>query len=350
MAMAMGQEASASPQPPAITIPPVPSQVYLHHTTLAPRPKLILVGDSITEQGSSDARGWAASLSVRYSRRMDVVNRGMNGYTSRWGAAALPLILEEMLGPAAAVAANGAGDECTEEESRPAKKGRSADDGESNNEQTKTTNEEQNQNQSQKYPQHTFLIAYGANDSCLRNGSCSRHHVPLDEYSSNLKRMVRTIRTWNAEKSVAVALLTPPPCDTDRMKGSRDNEGVTESYAEACIAAASQAGVPVVDLWRGMQRPLKGNDDGNPSLFEGEWRWRTEYLSDGLHLTPMGNHRLYELVVEVLDRSADVGGDGGPGLGLSVPTLPRSYPDHSLVDKTEPERTFGTEKFKVGQK
>lgn len=51
-------------QPPAITIPPVPSQTYLQHTTLQPRPKLILIGDSITEQCSSHAQGWVASLSI----------------------------------------------------------------------------------------------------------------------------------------------------------------------------------------------------------------------------------------------------------------------------------------------
>jgi len=58
-----------------------------------------------------------------------------------------------------------------------------------------------------------------------------------------------------------------------------------------------------------------------------------------LHLTPMGNYRLYELVIEVIDRSM-VDGDGNLGMGLAVRNLPRSYPDHSMIDATEPETSF----------
>ena len=47
-----------------------------------------------------------ASLAIRYNRRMDVINRGANGYTSKWGRLALPLILEEILGPKESLACN----------------------------------------------------------------------------------------------------------------------------------------------------------------------------------------------------------------------------------------------------
>lgn len=86
--------------PPAITIPYVPADTFLHHTTIKPRLKLILIGDSITEQGSSSIQhGWANSSTIHYNRRMDVINRGLGGYNSHWGLAVLPLILEELLGP-----------------------------------------------------------------------------------------------------------------------------------------------------------------------------------------------------------------------------------------------------------
>eukprot|EP00579_Thalassiosira_antarctica_P026017 CAMPEP_0202014562 /NCGR_PEP_ID=MMETSP0905-20130828/29505_1 /ASSEMBLY_ACC=CAM_ASM_000554 /TAXON_ID=420261 /ORGANISM="Thalassiosira antarctica, Strain CCMP982" /LENGTH=339 /DNA_ID=CAMNT_0048574491 /DNA_START=129 /DNA_END=1144 /DNA_ORIENTATION=- len=339
----MGAEASSTappaPQPPAITIPPVPSQTYLHHTTLSPRPKVILIGDSITELGSSHAQGWVTSLAIRYNRRMDVVNRGMNGYNSRWGMAALPLILEEMLGPAAYSANDAVADESIEKESRPhqEQQTKNSDSNEEclNDEQTSSTIE----NQEPKHPQYTFLIGYGANDSCLPDGANSRHHVPLDEYSSNLKRMIQMIQTWNTEKNVAVAISTPPPCDTERQNKRRDNENVTKLYAEACIKVASEMGVPVVDLWRGMQLPIaKNNEEEYSSSFESKQQWKIDYLSDGLHLTPMGNYRLYELVVEVLDQSADAE-DESFGLELSVSKLPRSYPDHSLVDAKDPGKT-----------
>jgi len=137
-------------QPPAISIPPVPSKTYLHHTTLHPRPKLILIGDSITELGSSHAEGWATSLSIRYNRRMDVVNRGMNGYNSRWGMAALPLILEEILGPSSSSfdGIDDAGDECAWEETMHQKKKRQRTD--CPNDERATTSEKQAQQQQQQ--------------------------------------------------------------------------------------------------------------------------------------------------------------------------------------------------------
>jgi len=277
----LGQEHE---HPPAITIPPVPAQTYIHHTTLSPRPKIILIGDSITELGSSDPQGWVASLAIRYNRRADVANRGMNGYNSRWGLAALPLILEEMMGPqsaAAAAAFSLLGDCCD---------GGASDtqiitNTDSNGEQCLQDNQaaaSEKQKQQHSHPQYTFIIGYGANDSCLPESGYSRHHVPLEEYSSNLKSMIQIIQTWSAEKTVAVALLTPPPANTEVLKGSRDNENVTKLYAEACIHLASEMGVPVVDVWTGMQLPIsKGRDEGKTSSFESNQQWKTDYLSDG---------------------------------------------------------------------
>lgn len=327
----MGQNKSSTvpppePQlPPAISIPPVPSQTYLHHTALSPRPKLILIGDSITELGSSHAQGWGTSLAIRYNRRMDVLNRGMNGYNSRWGLAALPLILDEILGPPYPEA----GGECLEEEAQPA-----------------SSAERQ---ELMRHPQFAFLIGYGANDSCIPDGFHSRHHVPLDEYKSNLKAMINLIQTWNTHdtggnNTIAVALMTPPPCNTDVQKQSRNNENVTRLYAEACIQVAGKLRIPVVDLWSGMQRPISNrtpnsNETMHSSFEKISQQWKIDYLSDGLHLTPMGNYRLYELVVEVLDRSMD-GEVGSLGMGLAPTKLPRSFPDHSTIDDLDPMKSF----------
>ena len=318
MAMAMDQH-----QPPAITIPPVPSQTYLHHTTLQPRPKLILIGDSITEQGSSHAHGWVTSLSIRYNRRLDVINRGMNGYNSKWGLAALPLILEEILGPAVSIIDGD--DECIAKDTE--------DDEQKQKECTRDAQQQTSATlKEQVHPQYTFIIGYGANDSALFNGAHSRHHIPIQECTSNLKQMTKTVQTWNT-KNVAVALLTPPPCDTTIQSKSRDNEHVTRLYAEACKQVATEMNVPVIDLWNGMQLPIvkdSKEDDVDIALFKNNEQWKVDYLSDGLHLTTMGNYRLYELVVEILDQS----------IGLSVTKLPRSYPDHSTIDD-EPAKTFG---------
>lgn len=237
----------------------------------------------------------------------------MNGYNSRWGKAALPLILEEILsgnGRATSTSCTDNG-QCTQEEHK--------------HERTTTSN---------LYSQYTFLIGYGANDSCLPDGSCSRHHVPLDEYSSNLKQMIEMIQSYNDNYAtgVSVALLTPPPCDTDIMVGRRDNENLTRLYAVQVSKVGDEMNVPVVDLWNGMQLPIESSDDTSVHDEDYDERWKQDYLSDGLHLTPLGNYRLYQLVVDVLEKS----------LGLLVKNIPRQYPDHSLVDADIPENTFGT--------
>jgi lysophospholipase L1-like esterase len=286
---------------------------------------------------------------------MDVINRGMNGYNSRWGLAALPLILEEILGPPSSPSSHHhhhhhhhgvVVGECLENDFM-----------QNNNEEKECVVNGNEQSSSpdreeiliQQHPQYAFLIGYGANDSCLPHGggSHSRYHVPLDEYASNLTKIIQLIQTWNTNNSkgnkvVAVALLTPPPCDTEKQKQNRDNDNVTRRYAEACLQVANEMNIPVVDLWNGMQLPVfeMQSPSSSSSSFSVNQQWKTEYLSDGLHLTPMGNYRLYELVVELLDRSMVGEEDGSLGMGLAVTNLPRSYPDHSMIDATEPETNF----------
>ena len=330
-----------TPALPAVVVPPVPAKTYLNNTTIQPRPKLILVGDSITEFGSH-RDGWSvstkeqisnqktltssfsihtihvsalrrvAALAIRYNRRMDVINRGANGYTSKWGRLALPLILEEILGPKSScdsadddVGSTLGSETCSQEKPSAAKS-------------------------SEDYADFNFVIGYGANDSCLVNGSRSRYHVSLEDYALNYKHMIEMITAWN-EKSVAVALMTPPPCDTEVLIESRDNE-VTKLYADACINLALEANIPVVNLWSGIQDPITANRAGEWSSLK---QWRTDHLSDGLHLTPMGNYRVFELVVEILERPRRKS-----GLGLSVMELPRSLPDHSKIDPDHPHMSF----------
>ncbi|KAL7516209.1 hypothetical protein ACHAWX_001249 [Stephanocyclus meneghinianus] len=342
--------------PPAVAIPPVSSEIYLRHTTLRPRPKLILFGDSITEQGSSHANGWVTSLSIRYNRRLDVVNRGMNGYNTRWGKACLPLILEEILGPSDWNVGDG-----LEQNGRG--QSNSIEQNDRNSASSCANDHYSNENQQQQpistelplYPQYTFLIAFGANDSCLPNGTCSRHHVPLSEYSSNLKDMIQMIKSWGHPFSpdlVSVALLTPPPCNTQVVSTSRHNESVTNLYARECINVGEEMNVPVVDLWNGMQLPIEKDDDESVyNLEDYGVTWKLDYLSDGLHLTPLGNYKMFQLVVQMLEKpmhSSSFDSNGGTagsmnihvGLGLSVTQLPRQYPDHSMVDAEYPENSF----------
>lgn len=47
-------------------------------------PKVLLIGDSLTQFGFSAEGGWAAMLANALQRRCDVVNRGFSGYTTRY--------------------------------------------------------------------------------------------------------------------------------------------------------------------------------------------------------------------------------------------------------------------------
>jgi hypothetical protein len=87
----------------------------------------------------------------------------------------------------------------------------------------------------------------------------------------------------------------------------------------------------VVDLWNGMQQQQQQQQQLPSQLSSSlSLLWQEEYLSDGLHLTPMGNYRVYELLLKVLE--AD---DNDRGfLGFTIPNLPRSYPDHTMVNAT----------------
>jgi lysophospholipase L1-like esterase len=280
----------------------------------------------------------------------------MNGYNTRWGKACLPLILEEILGPSAWSVDDGLVEKGRVQSNPIAQ---NDGDGASSCVNDHCSNENQQQQQISTelplYSQYTFLIAFGANDSCLPDGTCSRHHVPLSEYSSNLKDMIQMIKSWGHLSSpnfVSVALLTPPPCNTQVVSTSRHNENVTNLYAQECINLGEEMNVPVVDLWNGMQLPIERDDDESVyDLEDYEVTWKLDYLSDGLHLTPLGNYKMFQLVVQMLERpmhsSSFESNDNTAGrmkkplgLGLSVTQLPRHYPDHSMVDAENPEKSF----------
>jgi hypothetical protein len=53
------------------------------------RPLLLLLGDSLTQNGTDAASGgWICLLQHRYSRSADVLARGLSGYNTKYDAAA----------------------------------------------------------------------------------------------------------------------------------------------------------------------------------------------------------------------------------------------------------------------
>ncbi|EES00064.1 hypothetical protein BDA96_03G022300 [Sorghum bicolor] len=208
------------------------------------RPRLVLFGDSITEQSFASG-GWGAALTDRFARQADVVLRGLSGYNTRWALKVLPRAMEGAAGAGADPAA--------------------------------------------------VTVFFGANDATLPDQVQAHQHVPLQEYQSNL----RAISAYFKERwpSTAIILITPPPIyeparirdvygeDDPSRQPERSNEAAG-AYAQACIAVATELNHPVIDIWTKMQE--------FPD-------WQTSALSDGLHFTPAGNKILFDEVVKTLE-------------------------------------------------
>ncbi|PUZ56510.1 hypothetical protein GQ55_5G318200 [Panicum hallii var. hallii] len=71
------------PAAPATIHPPVCPAGATSGSLGLVRPRVVLFGDSITEQ-SFRPGGWGAALADTYSRKADVVVRGYGGYNTRW--------------------------------------------------------------------------------------------------------------------------------------------------------------------------------------------------------------------------------------------------------------------------
>ncbi|CAN1283805.1 GDSL esterase/lipase At5g45920, partial [Linum perenne] len=80
------------------------------------------------------------------------------------------------------------------------------------------------------------------------------------------------------------------------------------------VPVDEECGCPVIDLWTKMQQSTN---------------WQTSCLSDGLHLTQLGNKIVFEEVVKKLEEN-----------GLSPETLPFDLPVFSDVDFKDPLKSF----------
>ncbi|CAN1283803.1 GDSL esterase/lipase At5g45920, partial [Linum perenne] len=231
------------------------------------RPKIYLFGDSITEMSFADG-GWGASLTNHFSRKVDVVVRGYSGYNTRWA-----LMAAEKVFPAGGGGAPLA-----------------------------------------------VTVFFGANDACLPDRYGAFQHVPVDEFKNNLRSIASLIKgRW---PNAVVLFITPPPIDEESRLKYMDNPSgqpertnqVAGEYAKGCIDVAKECGCPVIDLWTKMQQSTN---------------WQTSCLSDGLHLTQLGNKIVFEEVVKKLEEN-----------GLSPETLPFDLPVFSDVDFKDPLKSF----------
>jgi isoamyl acetate esterase len=120
-------------------------------------------------------------------------------------------------------------------------------------------------------------IFFGANDAVVCDDP---QHCPLDEYQRNISSMVEAFRQHNPE--IQILLITPGTVDHTQWE-SRHTDQVS-LYAAAVREVGTAQHVPVVDLWQGSCAFDIASGD----------------LSDGLHLSPSGNAKVYKGVMQVI--------------------------------------------------
>lgn len=204
------------------------------------RPIVLLLGDSLTQQGYNE-NGWCSHLSHHFRRTADVLNRGYNGYNTRWYK---QVALEDTL----TIVQN---HECW-----------------------------------------LGTIFLGTNDAAVPG---ELQHVPLDEYRSHLETMVQQLRSQ--QRNLPIVILSPPPVDMERWQFCKpvlekdptyDASAVSQQYGRVAQTVADQNDCLFLDVFEAL-----GGSNGREAY--------SSHLSDGLHLSQSGNRLVYQALVELLE-------------------------------------------------
>lgn len=128
------------------------------------RPRIVFFGSSTTQQGwNVDRHGWVAKLAHWWSRRVDVVNRGLSGYNTRWAKQVMnEWILDE--------------------------------------------------------PLDMLFLFFGGNDAAIPS---SNQHVPLEEYRENMRSIVQQVRVVSPAMSNCMKNVLLFTCITSAYHFSR---------------------------------------------------------------------------------------------------------------------------------
>ncbi|KAI5840057.1 isoamyl acetate-hydrolyzing esterase [Morchella snyderi] len=220
--------------------------------------KILLFGDSITEQSYEQTRGFGfgAALADAYKRRLEVVNRGFSGYNTLHALDVLPKIIPP---PSASS-------------------------------RIKLT-----------------VIFLGANDAVLAG---LPQHVPLDQYSKNLYRILNH-SSLKAHDTKFILVGPAPICEYDTQEHDASNKiyhvqrlaAVTKQYSDAALVVGRELGLPTVDLWNAFVNHA-GGYEVNEHLPGSKKIPKNQKLSDlfrdGLHFSPQGYKILYECLTDTI--------------------------------------------------
>ncbi|ORY87675.1 GDSL Lipase/Acylhydrolase family protein, partial [Protomyces lactucae-debilis] len=212
-------------------------------SSLASYGQIVLFGDSITE-GAWNVEWFShgAALAHDYNRRLDVMNRGFGGYTTRQALELLPRIFP-----------------------------------------TKTDDLK------------LVLLFFGANDAVLPGFV---QHVPLKEYIANIRQLVES-----PQLAGKVIVLTPPPVD-EYTTGEERKAEATRQYAEALQSWCTDNKIPCADVWRAYMDQLdwKAGQPLPGSLANPQNTMLTSFFRDGLHPVSAGYLIIYDTVKAAIEQ------------------------------------------------
>ncbi|GMF43369.1 unnamed protein product [Phytophthora fragariaefolia] len=160
------------------------------------RPVFYFIGDSITEQASDPGRsGFITLLQQHYVRSVDMINRGLSGYNTKWVLQlGLPIFSKEL---------------------------------------------------QFQYSASLVTVFLGANDAIV-GGPDKIVHVSLEDYKANLRQILHIVQRLLAPHG-QILLITPPCVIDSERHGDRTN-AATGKYARACVELGETEQVHVLDL------------------------------------------------------------------------------------------------------
>lgn len=244
----------------------------------------LLLGDSITEfafdqypaPGDRVQFSLGAALQNAYVRRLQVLQRGFSGYTTRDGVLLARSILQ------------------TEHDEVP---------------DTKKIK--------------LAYVFFGTNDARRKGTSpANNEHLPLDKFLQNMEKIIDEFK----RRDIPLIVITPGVHDqqlwdkthpNDLLTGDfRDNE--TNKLFQDAVKDKFGGIVPVLPL---MDETLAWIEKhGSEKAKKGDY---SEILSDGIHFTGLGYQILYDALIKLIEKHYN---------HLSPEKIPYKFPHYSLLD------------------
>ncbi|KAF6007292.1 hypothetical protein HII13_004604 [Brettanomyces bruxellensis] len=220
--------------------------------------RFLMFGDSITEFAFNEYPPTyedepqftlGAGLSNAYTRKLEVVQRGFSGYTSRDAAKLIGPILKY-------------------------------------EHDLRSANEK-------------IVLAYaffGTNDARLQGTNPENNqHIDIDEYVANMMKVVAEFK----KRDIPVIVVTPGLHDQelwakvypeDMETGDYRSSAINKQYADAMAEKCRAEDIPVVHLYNSMKQFL----DAHPQLST------SDLLVDGIHLKGKGYKILYDAMMKII--------------------------------------------------